>query len=118
MCTSVFFCFFGLISDQVNVIVSTSPGGVQRVAIALVHHLISRVTLVSRWDLMNTDGGTVFGLSRAKNVFCKQDGKLAFFILTSANLSKAAWGSISKDGSSCMVNSLAETFHVTAHSSR
>ena len=50
MCTSVFFCFFGLISDQVNVIVSTSPGGVQRVAIALVHHLISRVTLVSRWE--------------------------------------------------------------------
>ena len=34
----------------------------------------------------------------------KQDGKLAFFILTSANLSKAAWGSINKDGSSCMVS--------------
>jgi len=35
----------------------------------------------------------------------EKDGKLAFFILTSANLSKAAWGSISKDGSSCMVMS-------------
>ena len=34
----------------------------------------------------------------------EQDGKLAFFILTSANLSKAAWGSINKDGSSCMVS--------------
>jgi len=35
----------------------------------------------------------------------EQDGKLAFFILTSANLSKAAWGSINKDGSSCLVMS-------------
>ena len=35
----------------------------------------------------------------------EQDGKLAFFILTSANLSKAAWGSINKDGSSCLVSS-------------
>ena len=34
----------------------------------------------------------------------EKDGKLAFFILTSANLSKAAWGSINKDGSSCLVN--------------
>jgi len=35
----------------------------------------------------------------------EQEGKLAFFMLTSANVSKAAWGSISKDGSSCMIMS-------------
>jgi len=40
----------------------------------------------------------------------EQDGKLAFFILTSANLSKAAWGSINKDGSSCLVSTSFKKF--------
>ena len=75
-------------------------GGEPIVAIGLEHHHISRATLASRcfvWEygrvlLLNS-------LDKASN----QEGKLAFFMLTSANVSKAAWGSISKDGSSCMV---------------
>merc|ERR1712059_84416 len=31
--------------------------------------------------------------------------KLAYFVLTSANLSKAAWGSVSKAGNSCLIMS-------------
>jgi tyrosyl-DNA phosphodiesterase-1 len=30
---------------------------------------------------------------------------LPFFMLTSANLSKAAWGSVNKDGTSCLIMS-------------
>ena len=30
---------------------------------------------------------------------------IPFFILTSANLSKAAWGSVNKDGTSCLIMS-------------
>merc|ERR1719228_2882048 len=35
----------------------------------------------------------------------KDTTEMAFFILTSANLSKAAWGSVSKAGNSCLIMS-------------